>query len=425
MPIVEHPHRFAIGNELHARPFLDITPPHRVSHFAMLSDGDGIAEVAHLVALCRRFDTAQPPENAIHFTGDFGAFRLKWERHTEFTTYTFLRPGAFKTPFEDSAVDLVPAQWLEGLPGQRVVATHLALMPAGGTLDGAAVPSNLFVEESMCRGRVLDDSAEVTTDFRIHADGYSRILVADLGVSPRQAGRLVQRLLEVETYRNMAMLSLPLAREASPLVRRIGQTLSELTAQMKNLNAVEAERSLLDELTSVSAEIEESIAQTSYRFSATKAYTTLIEERTTELGEVPVEDYSMLSAFVERRFAPAMRTCDSIAQRQQALSERATRAANLLRTRVDIKLEGQNRDLLASMDKRARLQLRLQQTVEGLSVAAITYYLVSLVAYVLGALKDANAIGSAYLWTGVSVPVIFLLISYATYRVRKKLRGDH
>lgn len=424
MPIAEHPQRLALGNELHARPFIDVDAPQRVSHIAMLSDGDGASEIAHLLQLCRRFDVAQPPEDAIHYTGDFGSFRLKWERHTEFTTYTFLRGGVFRDPFEDTAIELVPEPWLDALPGERIVAAHLSVRPPGDTPDARTELANLFVMESLCHGSMLGGTALVTTDFRIHADGFARILVQDRALSPRQAGRLVQRLLEVETYRNMAMLSLPLAREASPLVRRIGQSLFQLTAEMKSLSSVEAERSLLDELTNVSAEIEESIALTSYRFSATKAYTTLIAERTAELGEEPVEDFPMLGSFVERRFAPAVRTCDSIAQRQLSLSERATRAANLLRTRVDIKLEAQNRDLLASMDRRARLQLRLQQTVEGLSVVAITYYLVSLIWYGLTALEAAGRIASAYIWTGLSVPVVFLLISYGTYRIRRKLQGE-
>ena len=84
-------------------------------------------------------------------------------------------------------------------------------------------------------------------------------------------------------------------------------------------------------------------------------------------------------------------------------------------------LEEQNRDLLESMDSRARLQLRLQETVEGLSVVAISYYLVGLVAY--GA-KSAKALGlpvDADITTGVSLPVIILVVWYAMRRFRRKI----
>ena len=172
-------------------------------------------------------------------------------------------------------------------------------------------------------------------------------------------------------------MALPLAREVTPSITRIDQSLAELTARMRALSTIDDERDLLDQLTNLSTEIEESIAMTSYRFSAARAYNALVVSRMAEIREQRVEGYSTLCGFIERRLAPAMRTCESVAERQRSLSERATRAANLLRTRVDIKLEGQNRDLLASMDRRARLQMRLQQTVEGLSVAAITYYAIT------------------------------------------------
>src|SRR3546814_19661742 len=84
---------------------------------------------------------------------------------------------------------------------------------------------------------------------------------------------------------------------------------------------------------------------------------------------------------MDRRLAPAMRTCESTAGRLETLASRVGRASNLLRTRVDIQLEAQNRDVLVSMNRRARLQLRLQETVEGLSVVAIRYYTVELAAH--------------------------------------------
>jgi uncharacterized membrane-anchored protein len=144
----------------------------------------------------------------------------------------------------------------------------------------------------------------------------------------------------------------------------------------------------------------------------------------TEIAEVPLADHPTPSAYVDRRFTPAMRTCASTAARQSSLSERATRAANLLRTRVDITLEAQNRDLLASMDRRAKLQLRLQQTVEGLSVAAITYYLVSLVGYLLYAMKAAGVAMNVPVVQGLSVPVVAGLIWLGARRARRRLTRD-
>ncbi|MGT2466713.1 DUF3422 family protein [Mesorhizobium atlanticum] len=95
------------------------------------------------------------------------------------------------------------------------------------------------------------------------------------------------------------------------------------------------------------------------------------------------------SAAWRRPCAPAARLRSS----QANLSRKLTRATTLLRTWVDVDVEKQNRDLLASMNNRARLQLRLQQTVEGLSVAAVSYYVVGLIGYVA---KGASIFGHAF-----------------------------
>lgn len=421
----DHPLRYALTNELHARPFTELIAPEQVSHFGMLSpESEVAAERIHLLALCQRYGVAEVPLGATHFAADFGAFRLKWERHSEFTTYTFFHRGPAAEPFAEPASARVPRDWLDGLPGQLLVATHIVLVAEGAPALSADQLSRHFVPESLCRGLMLDGVADVWTDFRIHADGFARTLVQDRGMAPRQAGRLVQRLLETHTYRNMALLALPLAREIGPEITRIDKSLVRLTARMKTLETTADQQRLLDELISVSAEIEESIAATSYRFSAARAYNALVGERLTEMDEQAVEGQPRLSEFIERRLAPAMRTCESVAERQHALSERATRTADLLRTRVDIALEGQNRDLLASMDRRARLQLRLQQTVEGLSIAAITYYLVSLVGYALRAAQKAGAAVDVELWRGLSIPIVAVAAWGGLRLIRRALRRN-
>src|SRR3546814_12555316 len=79
---------------------------------------------------------------------------------------------------------------------------------------------------------------------------------------------------------------------------------------------------------------------------------------------------------MDRRLAPAMRTCESAAGRLETLASRVGRASNLLSTRVDIELEAQNRDVQMSMTRRARQQLRLQEKVEALAGVAISSYAV-------------------------------------------------
>lgn len=421
----DHPLRYSMANELHARPFAELKAPERISHVAMLAGPETREiEAAHIKALCKRLGGTPPPDEATHHIMDFGTFRLKWERHTEFTTYTFLRHGPFDAPFAETAADLVPTDWMGALPGQRVVALHLALVANdGGAGDDIDLTKHL-TEASLCRAKVLGGVAEIATDYRINKDGFIRMIVLDQGLTPPQAGRLVQRLAETQTYRDMALLALPMAREVSSTVSRIDASLAALTGMMKTLEVIEDEQVMLDQLITLSAEIEESIAYTSYRFSAARAYEALVKDRVDEIGEQRVGDHPTPASYVDRRFAPAMRTCESIAARQLSLSQRATRAANLLRTRVDIKLEGQNRDLLASMDRRAQLQLRLQQTVEGISVAAITYYVSSLVGYLLYAVKSTGVALNVPVIQGGAVIVIAGLVWWGAKRAKARLNID-
>jgi uncharacterized membrane-anchored protein len=421
----DHPLRYALSEEFHARPFADLAASVQATHLALLpSKNDKSDDREHLAALCRRFDRKPPSADANHFLQDFGAFRLKWERHTEFTTFSFFHQGATATPFDAPVCRFLPSDWMDALPGERLVASNLYLgrledlEPAPGGAIGQ------FESKSLCRSQVQGGRAEVWTDFRIHDDGFTRILIVDRGLAPSQAGRLVQQALELQTYRSMALLALPLAREAGPVITRIDQSLATLTAEMQSSRGISGEKALLDKLMALSTEIEASISATSYRFSAAAAYHALVQERLDELDETPLEDFATVKAFVERRLAPAMRTCESVAERQRSLSERATRAANLLRTSVDIALEAQNSALLTSMDKRAKLQLRLQQTVEGLSVAAITYYLVSLLGYLLKALSKPLPSLNVDLLRGICIPIVALLVWLAAQRVKRSLHKE-
>jgi len=116
-------------------------------------------------------------------------------------------------------------------------------------------------------------------------------------------------------------------------------------------------------------------------------------------------------------------TCNTVSQRLHDLSERVSQASNLLSTRVDITRERQNQALLASMDKRARLQLRLQQTVEGLSVAAICYYVAGLVGYGAKALKAAGVPLNPDLIVGLTIPVVALAVVLAVRKARHHIEA--
>jgi uncharacterized membrane-anchored protein len=419
----EHPMRSTVLAEVHARPYESLQGPLRVSHLALVTGPDGAlvqAEQLHLKELCELHGVQPPQPGASHFSENLGAFRLRWERHQEFSTYTFFRLGVEPDPFSEPAIALLPKEWLRRLPGQLLVATHLALEAEGAPPRTLETLEQCFIAESLAGSEVAKGSASAFTDFQLHSDGFTRILVEDRGLAPRRAGRLVQRLLEIETYRLMALLAFPLAREIGPEMARLEQALESLTSRMIHSRELDGDQALLQSLSELAARVEQLTAHSSFRFSAAQAYEQMINHRITRIREQPSHDLQTLGTFLERRLAPAMRTCASVAQRQETLARRVSRTANLLRTRVDVALEAQNRDLLSAMNQRTQLQLRLQETVEGLSVVVLSYYVIGLLGYMA---KGANATGflalPVELGLGLAVPVV-LGIGWVVLRVLRR-----
>ncbi len=415
--LVEHWQRRILNDELHARPYVRLSSPARISHLALLGTEPGVDDHAHVAELCRRFGASEPPVGVNFWFVDLGPCRMNWERHTEFSTYTFYCRDEFVEPFDEPVIARIPDDWLQGLDGDLLVAINLAVLSEALAEPEQADLARWFPSGIWAGSLASGGLAEVWSDFRLHEDNFSRMLVRDINLGERKAGRLVQRLLEIETYRMMALLAFPLAREHAAQVARADRGLADITLAMTRTGKPEDEHQLLEQLSGLAAEVERIAAATHYRLSAARAYYALVQRRIDELREQRVEGKPTLKEFMERRLAPAMRTCESLRERVELLSKRITRAANLLRTRVDVALEQQNRDLLASMNRRAKLQLRLQQTVEGLSVVVLSYYCVGLVGYVFKALYAAGLPVNPELLTGLSVPLVIAAVWFGVRRL--------
>ena len=416
---LDHPQRFELHDEVHARPPEALTAPTRLSFLALYSNlASRDQEHALVTELAARCGKPGPAPGASHFSADLGPYRLKWERHTEFTRYKFIIEAGFDDPFAEPAVAAVPAEWLAKLPGQTLVATHVALLPRGPQPDPDALSRRLFGGNALVGAQVAGGAGYAFTDFRVHGDGFSRLLVQDGGMTRRQAGRMIQRLLEIDSYRMLALLALPVARALTPFLNRCEGELAEITAAMAISHEQEEPR-LLDRLTRLQADIERRHAENHYRFTAAAAYYDLVQRRITELREERIQGLQTFQEFMERRLAPAMHTCVTASDRQGSLSQRVARASQLLSTRVEIARQRQNQAVLESMNRRAKLQLRLQQTVEGLSVAAITYYVVGLVGYAAKGLKAAGVALDPDLVMGASIPLVAGLIFLGVRRVRR------
>ena len=416
---LNHLLRVPLAAEVHSRPSLRLNGAETLTHQAGYTRDERADDAGHgarqhqlLAELCRHFGVSGPHLDAKYFFHDFGGFRLQWESHTEFSTFTFAehhaQPLQLETAFEHVPLRHVPQEWLHALEGKVMVATHLAMLADGAGLEAMrqAFGGNLLV------GSESHAFARIWTDFAIAPDGFGRVLVQDLGMQYQQAGRLVQRVLEIETYRMMALLGLPHAQQAAPVLNAIEAELARLSAGMTDsADAVasedpDGERDLLQKITALAARIEKLALENSYRFGASKAYYRLVQARIDELREARINGVPTIREFMDRRLAPAMNTCESMVRRQEALAERIGRTNDLLRTRVGIVQEQQNRRILESLNSRAAQQLRLQQAVEGLSVVAISFYSIGLVSYAGKAMKAAGWPVNPDIATGVMIPLM-------------------
>ncbi|MBO0904169.1 DUF3422 family protein [Jiella sonneratiae] len=407
----QDPRRALVLGELHARPFPLIRLPRALVVLAFMNEDHGARDHQILAQMSIRRGVPPPARDARTHAFSFGKGKLRWERHTEFCTYSW--EGPVPERFGDPVAGHPFGADFEA-PGPLMAGVHLELRPHD---DAGLAALEIFDRTSFCYSVMEAGLAHAATDFRQDGDGLTRILVLDDGLPPARAGALAMRLVEIEIYRTLALLGLPLAQTVGPEVQALEARLMQITEEMKA--GPGHSRELLQEITLAAAAVEASAASVLYRFGASRAYDEIVRERLAAVGEQPIAGQESWSAFLKRRMAPAMRTCRAIEERQANLSEKLARAANLLRTRIDVELEHQNRDLLSSMNRRAQMQLRLQQTVEGLSVAAIGYYVVGLFGYVAKGLEHEGLPISSTLLTAIFVPFALLAVWWVVERIRR------
>ncbi|MBL1435331.1 MAG: DUF3422 domain-containing protein [Rhodobacteraceae bacterium] len=428
-PIADHPLRYPLNIELHARPFPELSAPCRAAHLVIKQPSaaakrDRLLDRAHLIALLDRFGAPHPPPQATQHSARLGRSHLKWEMHSEFVSYTLYADGVEDRPFDGKAFELFPKDWLSEAPGVVISSVLLRMETADFATESMPELSKKlakwFVAESLTASYVVDREAVVATDFRIDEAGHVRFaIIANKGVSQRRLGRIAQRLLETETYMNASLLGFPVARRVAS---EVDDMEVELTAVYDHIVADKSKDSAtLEALLELAGRIEKLASRAAFRFGATQAYAKIVEQRIVLLREARFEGRQLMSEFMMRRYEPAMRTVLSTKDRLHDLSARTERAANLLRTRVDVENAAQNKQVMVRMDQRAGLQLRLQETVEGLSVVAISYYAISLLNYLLTPVAPLLGLEKYQLLALLVLPVV-ALVWWMGKRLRSRLK---
>jgi uncharacterized membrane-anchored protein len=416
----DDPQRVLLHNEIHTRPSATFALPALVVYVAVLNAKVTTAqEFEHLKRL--------PQTQALEFEqmkGNFlqlecSGFKLIWERHSEFTRYTIVQAlpahAQWGSDLPELGAHAAPGrEWLNSIPGETITAIHLGILNEGIADPDAFYKAKQWVGTGTLIGSKMGRTADhqshshLMTNLKIGDDGFERILVlAAAETSENRAGRIAQRLLELETYRVMALLSLPVAKQLAVKLRDTEVKLVEITNRLEKQQ--DSDEVLMNDLATLAAQVESITAEHSYRFSATLAYDAIVRERISEMREQPLSGMQTVGEFMQRRLAPAIATVKATSVRLSALAERVARASALLRTRVEIAAEAHNRQLLEKLTRGQELQLRLQATVEGLSIAAITYYVVSLMLFVGKAMKATGLNINPELLAGFCTPVVLFI----------------
>lgn len=426
----EDAQRRELHNEVHARPSARVRLPALIVYVAVLNEGiSREQELAHLRLLPGHADLTleRMQGNFLRLRCDH--YTVKWERHTEFTRYSIVQTlpahAGWGEVLPELAAHVAPGtDWLRGLPGQTMAAIHMGMLQVDIDQGDLISTAQAWLGEGVVLASRMGNTTEgmshscILTNFRIGDDGFERMLVlAPEGTTEARAGRISQRVLEVETYRLMALRGLPVTKNLSNMLSAAESQLADLTGSLERKG--ETDQALLDSLVALAASIERATAEHGFRFSATRAYDTLVSQRLVELRERPISGTQTLGEFMQRRLSPAMATVQATEKRLASLAERVSRTSALLRTRVDIATEAQNQTLLEKLTKGQALQLRLQSTVEGLSIAAISYYVVSLVFYGAKALNNLGLPFNPEVLAGVSIPFVL----FGTWKTVQKIHA--
>jgi uncharacterized membrane-anchored protein len=417
IPLAFHPMRDRLLAEAHARPSTPLEAPMIAVRLANVSGQAGVeSDRAHMAALCRALALPEPDPQARWWLAQGSDFSLRWERHTEFSSWTIFAPAATASDPRGPLARL-PAQWCASMPPDMLVATMIELRRDDGGMASAPAAS----DGVMIGASVLEGAARVFTDFRDDGAGMTRFRLLVRTGDASMTGRLVLILLEIETYRLMALLAFPLAGETAARLREIEEEAGVLASRLAEDAGVEADRTLLARLVALSGEAEALTAATGFRFNAASAYHDLVRDRVSSLREEEIAGLQTIAEFMERRLAPAMRTCDTVAAREQAVIARIARAGQMLNTRIEVAAEASSAALLESMNARADQSLRLQRTVEGLSVAAIAYYSLALLAYPVKALEHEVPGLDSTIVLALLAPLVAIAVWLALRRLRQKI----
>lgn len=411
----EHPQRKLILGEVHARMVQAINCNSTINRiaFEIGHSNENLVKARNAFVDWCHTNNIEPPEpESRQHRFEHNNRMVSWELHTEFVTITWISEGL------DEAGQLYEQCCLEPyLEYPVVVATAVEVYGVEST-DGLH-PKRKFDGQSLCSSLVSNETAVVFTDYRQNENGFTIFEIANCSLPPFATGVLVRRLLEAESYRTFALLGLPAARQALRDTENYERKHTDLLQDIDIDQGMDSNRQALQTLQALALEVELSKQLSSFRFSASYAYADIMARRFELLDEKPYRHFTMLAQFIRRRVDPAIATCRSVERRQQSLARKLGRATDLINTRIGEDIQRQNAKVLQSLNETSKRQYRLQSTVEGLSVIAISYYTLGLASYFLPEIGGIFGLKKSVV-LAASVPIIVLLVWFFIQRIKSR-----
>jgi hypothetical protein len=417
----DHELRLRVVGEMHLRRWPRITAPCHVIQWVLNVDDDERAQ--ELIAIEAQSGNDGLVGNPSHREGQINpGVSFTWERQSEGSSLTLFAHSGTESGYLDPTTDpelYASIMWAQSLPGRIVRSTRVWIAATDADIKQLmkAIP---FSRSELVSSQIGED-IRMWSDFRIMDDGFGRLLVAANGADPYDLTRQLQRLQELGNYRNKALLGLPVARECWPQLDMTEARLRNLFNRLANNE--DRDDTLLEDLSVLALDLASVSTSISFRMDAARAYGKIVEERLEQVDSRPIEGYASLADFTQRRFSPAMNTCIATTERIARLEKGTEQLGSLLRARVDTHIENQNAQLLGSMERSISSQVRLQRMVEGLSVIALSYYLLSLIKFALYAVPASDTHVSHEFIVGVLVIPVLAGVWLSMRLLKKRLLG--
>ena len=415
-----------LRNEIHARSFPVCKSPAVIlsQSFLLQSKGERQSHKLNIESISKLAGAKLIFRDASRCVVRIAEVEVRIDLYREYVTYTQIHNNAKLYGFNLERIEISNPLESTEFCGHLLSAVKVIVAePQTSTISKSELNS-IFQDSQIISSCVAHGAANVWSNFCQDNQSRITILVEDISMGPRRTGRLVQRLIDIENYRMLALLSLPLAKLTLKRVNHLDRRLSELVASMKQDSGIQEEQTVLKQIFRLTARHEKIRTTTKKRFESARFYQAQLEERFVELDDTQVKGYQTLSSFYRRRMKPAINTCLLAENALSNFSSHLQRVTELLRTKISVNLEQQNSTILENLATQARRQFRLQHMVEGLSIIAISYYAVSLLAYWVKSFSKAGYFDKPELLISLLIPLVFISVWKATSKIKKQVMAE-